>query len=131
MTDSPVRHLAFARLRCRIQAETALRLPEFSGSALRGGFGMALRKIACAQPKRGSCGGCLLRRQCVYSLVFETPVPEDSELLRHCTAAPHPFVLEPPESGPQTLPPGGGLDFGLTLIGRAADLLPWFIRPLA
>uniref|UniRef100_UPI004056FE68 CRISPR system precrRNA processing endoribonuclease RAMP protein Cas6 n=1 Tax=Candidatus Electronema sp. TaxID=2698783 RepID=UPI004056FE68 len=127
MSDSSVQHLVFVRLRCRIQAETPLRLPEFSGSALRGGFGMALRRTACAQPQRSVCGDCLLRRQCVYSLIFETPVPENSELLRRCTAAPHPFVLEPPEDGPQELPPGGELDFGLTLIGRAADQLPWFI----
>lgn len=122
-----LQHFTFARLRCRIQAETPLRLPEFSGSALRGGFGMALRKTACVQPQRSVCGGCLLQRQCVYSLVFETPVPADAGMLRHYTAAPHPFVLEPPESGPQELPPGGELDFGLVLIGRAIDLLPWFI----
>ncbi len=101
---TPLQHVTFSRLRCRIEAETALRLPEFSGSALRGGFGMALRKTACAQPQRTVCGDCLLRRQCVYSLVFETPVPENSELLRCCTAASHPFVLEPPEDGPQELP---------------------------
>ncbi|WP_420207913.1 hypothetical protein [Candidatus Electronema sp. JC] len=52
-----LQHLTFFRLRCRIQAETAL----------RGGFGMALRRTACARPQRSVCGDCLLRRQCVYS----------------------------------------------------------------
>jgi hypothetical protein len=127
---NPLQHLVFSRLRCRIQAETTLRLPEFSGSALRGGFGMALRTIACAQPRQRNCGNCLLRKQCVYSLVFETPVPEDSALLRKYPAAPHPFVLEPPEDGPQELLPSGELDFGLVLIGRAIELLPWFILAL-
>ncbi|WP_417914292.1 hypothetical protein [Candidatus Electronema sp. JM] len=53
---------------------------------------------------------------------FETPVPEKSELLRHCTTAPHLFILEP-----QELLLGDVLEFGLTLIGRAIDLLPWFL----
>ena len=48
-------------------------------------------------------------------------------MMRNYTAAPHPFVLEPPETGPQALEPGTELDFGLVLIGQALDLLPWFI----
>lgn len=48
-------------------------------------------------------------------------------MLRKYPAAPHPFVLEPPEDGPQKLPQGSLLDFGLVLIGQAVELLPWFI----
>ena len=120
-----LRHCTFVRFRFILRTDAVTRLPEFSGSALRGGFGMALKKTACTQPRCRDCLRCLVRRQCVYSLIFETPVPEESELMSRYSAAPHPFVLEPPEDG--EIPAGQELAFGLVLIGQAVDLLPWFI----
>ena len=35
---------------------------------------------------------CLLRNQCIYSYVFETPVPDDAQMMRKYTVAPHPFI---------------------------------------
>ena len=121
----PLQHITFTRFRFILRTDAATRLPEFSGSALRGGFGMALKKTACTQPRCPDCHQCLVRRQCVYSLIFETPVPEGSELMSKYPAAPHPFVLEPPEDG--EVPAGQELEFGLVLIGQTIDLLPWFI----
>jgi len=44
-------------------------LPEFKGSMLRGGFGRALKSVACALRQK-KCENCLLAPTCVYALIF-------------------------------------------------------------
>jgi CRISPR-associated endoribonuclease Cas6 len=116
----------FSRFRFRIRCKTPLLLPPYKGSTLRGGFGHAFRRIACAL-KDKECADCLLREQCVYAYVFETPIPSDAQMMRKYTVAPHPFVLEPPPEKQKVYEAGEDLSFGLTLIGRAAEFLPYFI----
>ncbi len=101
-------------------------LPPYKGSTLRGGFGHAFRRVACALRDR-ECPECLLREKCIYSYVFETPPPSDTLMMRKYTSAPHPFVIEPPPERRRAYTPEDGLTFGLTLIGRAIDYLPYFI----
>jgi CRISPR-associated endoribonuclease Cas6 len=47
--------------------------------------------------------------------------------MRKYKAAPHPFVIEPPPEKRRGYKPGDEISFGLTLIGRAIDYLPYFI----
>ncbi|MFH0980991.1 MAG: CRISPR-associated protein Cas6, partial [Planctomycetota bacterium] len=110
-----------------LRAEEEITLPRFAGSTLRGAFGHALRK-ACCVARRSACGECILRRRCVYSYVFETPAPEEAAMMRLLSHAPHPFVLEPPDSPRSTYEPGSTLKFGMVLIGRALPDLPYFIH---
>ena len=116
----------FSRFTFSVTPKTNLILPSYNGSTLRGGFGHAFRRIICAF-KGKECTDCLLRHQCVYAYVFETPVPAGAQIMRKYTAAPHPFVLEPCINNRQPLHEGENLSFGLTLIGRATDYLPYFI----
>ncbi len=101
-------------------------LPSYKGSTLRGGFGYAFRRVVCAI-KNKDCTGCLLKEKCVYSYIFETPPPPDTKIMRKYTSAPHPFVIEPPMQRRRGYKPGDEITFGLTLIGRAIDYLPYFI----
>jgi hypothetical protein len=48
-------------------------------------------------------------------------------MMRKYTVAPHPFILEPSVKNQRTYKEGEDLSFGLTLIGRATDYLPYFI----
>lgn len=116
----------FSKYIFSVTPKTTLLLPSYSGSTLRGGFGHAFRRIICAF-KDKECADCLLRRQCVYAYVFETPIPADAQIMRKYTAAPHPFILEPPMNNRKSYQKGEDLSFGLTLIGRAVDYLPYFI----
>ena len=75
--------------------ESAIRLPDFPGSAWRGAFGHALKKTVCVV-RNTPCNQCLLKNVCAYSVVFETPPPANAEKMRKYTAAPHPFVLQFP-----------------------------------
>ena len=116
----------FSKYIFSITPKTTLLLPSYNGSTLRGGFGHAFRRIICAF-KGKECTDCLLRHQCVYAYVFETPIPADAQIMRKYTAAPHPFILEPSTNSRKSYRKGEDLSFGLTLIGRAADYLPYFI----
>ncbi|GBE00881.1 hypothetical protein BMS3Abin08_00304 [bacterium BMS3Abin08] len=101
-------------------------LPSYKGSTLRGGFGHAFRRVVCAI-KSKECPACILKERCVYSYIFETPPPPDTKIMRKYRAAPHPFVIEPPPERRRGYKPGDEITFGLTLIGRAIDYLPYFI----
>ena len=120
---SPFRCL---RLRVEVTATRRIELPAYLGSTLRGAFGMALRRSACAL-RRQECGTCLLRATCIYSYTFETPLMSGGGEQRRYATAPHPFVLnlETGTSGIQE--PGSIFAFGMTLVGRACDFLPYFV----
>jgi CRISPR-associated endoribonuclease Cas6 len=47
-------------------------------------------------------------------------------MMRLYPAAPHPFVIEPPESEARWFPRGETLEFGLVLVGKALDYLAYF-----
>jgi CRISPR-associated endoribonuclease Cas6 len=101
-------------------------LPPYKGATLRGGFGYVFKRVVCAI-KNKECADCLLKEKCIYSYVFETPPPSDTKIMRKYKSAPHPFVIEPPADKRRGYKPGDEIQFGLTLIGRAIDYLPYFI----
>jgi hypothetical protein len=109
-----------------LTAKEPLILPAYKGSTLRGGFGYVFKRVVCAI-KDKECTDCLLKEKCVYSYVFETPPPSDTKIMRKYKSAPHPFVIEPPPERRRGYKPGDEITFGLTLIGRAIDYLPYFI----
>ena len=109
-----------------LQAKDIILLPSYKGSTLRGGFGNAFRRVVCAL-RRTDCADCILREKCVYSYVFETPPPSDTKMMTKYTHAPHPFIIEPPPEKRHAYKPGDEINFGLTLIGRAIDYLPYFV----
>ena len=110
-----------------LRAEDHLRLPAYKGSVLRGAFGATLKRLVCVMPHR-NCDICLLRQQCVYAVDFETRVNRAGS--EKPAFAPHPFVLWPPAETRLDYAPGEELVFGLVLIGRAVDHLPYFIYTL-
>jgi hypothetical protein len=119
-------HMKVGQFTLRIRALDDLHLPAYKGSTFRGGFGQALRRVACPL-KLQECKTCLLQSQCVYLYLFETPPAADAEMMRLYPAAPHPFVIEPPLIDDCLIQGGKELDFNLILIGRALDYLPYFI----
>ncbi|MEK7699374.1 MAG: hypothetical protein AAB332_03125, partial [Planctomycetota bacterium] len=96
------------------------------GAVFRGGFGYAFKKVVCVV-KGKPCDSCLLKQKCIYSYIFETPPPDDTEILRLYPKVPHPFVIEPPITEKLVFAPGEALSFHLILIGNAIDYLPYFI----
>lgn len=119
--------LPFSHLRLRLQARTALALPPYKGSTFRGAFGITFKKAVCIVA-HGECARCLIRTQCAYPYIFDTPVAESPGIFRGFSEAPHPYVIEPPLEEKTDYAPGEILDIGLTVIGRARNHLPYFIH---
>jgi hypothetical protein len=122
--------LSYQKFSLTLKALEKLTLPPYKGSALRGGFGSILRRIACPL-KLQECPECALRQKCVYCYVFETPPPEHTAVMRKYTTAPHPFVIEPPETEQTSFQEGETLRFGLVLVGKALEYLPYFVHAFA
>ena len=119
-------HIKTGSFSFNVKALEPIILPPYKGSTLRGGFGYAFKRLVCALKDR-ECPDCLLKEKCVYSYIFETPPPSDTKVMRKYRTAPHPFIIEPPPEKRRGYKPGDEIHFGLTLIGRAIDYLPYFI----
>jgi hypothetical protein len=115
------------RLRVEVKATRTIQLPPYLGSTIRGAFGLALRQSCCVL-RRQVCCSCLLRSRCVYSYTFETPLNGSGDQARRYASAPHPFVLNLDIHSPGTREVGSTFSFGVTLIGRAAEFLPYFVH---
>jgi hypothetical protein len=120
--------LTYGQFSAVFAPDAPLRLPVYTGSMFRGAFGSALKQAVCVT-RTYECAPCLLKHRCLYPYVFETPPPPDSRVMRRYTAAPHPFVFEPPAGG-TTAPAGRPLAVGLTLFGKAIGSLSHFIFAL-
>lgn len=124
--SSMLKTFRLAKFRFTVCAKEHIRFPTYKGSAFRGGFGYAFKRVVCVIKGKG-CDECLLKQKCIYSYIFETPLPEDTEMLRLYPKVPHPFVIEPPITEKQFFALGETFTFHLILIGQAIDYLPYFI----
>ncbi len=118
--------LRIARYRFVLEAIEPMTLPPYRGSTLRGGFGHALKRIACRNPGE-QCKTCRAYEHCAYGYVFETRPPSDAEVLRTHQAIPRPFVFEAQREDKARYLPGEEVPFGLVLVGQGIEHLPHFI----
>jgi len=108
---------------------SSAKLPFYKGSTFRGVFGHALKNVVCAL-KHNECETCLLCRNCIYALVFETKSACDIPDKSRISAIPHPFVIEPPLTEQREYKPGDSFDFNLILFGKTNKNFPYFIYAL-
>jgi len=120
--------MKLSKYRFTIRPEKELILPPFKGSTLRGGFGIALKQSVCFEKGR-ECIQCVHRYKCIYSYVFESPIPREEKEGKQSKDeyVPHPFVIEPPLDKRQFYGIEDELDFNLILVGRAVDYIPYII----
>lgn len=120
--------IPYRKLDFKLEAIDDISLPPYKGAALRGGFGSAFRRVVCAL-RRNDCDGCMLKAQCVYAYIFETAPPKNTGIMGAGSYArvPHPFIIEPPLEGERVFRPGETISFGLVLVGKAVEYLPYFI----
>lgn len=101
-------------------------VPPYEGSMIRGAFGRAFKESCCPFPHQDG-EGCPLGRKCPYGYVFETSPPEEARDFAKNKEVPRPYVFEPPEETRMEYEPGERMRFGFTVVGRAADYMPYFI----
>src|SRR5215218_8547550 len=100
-------------------------VPPYEGSMIRGAFGRAFKESCCPFPHDGT--GCPLGDKCPYGYVFETSPPEDAREFARNQDVPRPYVFEPPDETRMEYEAGEEMRFGFTVVGRAADYMPYFI----
>ena len=123
-----LQNFRFARYRFTYTVQEPLKMPHYKGNVFRSRFGYILRDIACISKTEKACAEkCQVPDRCVYSKCFETPVPDDSPMLRGQPFAPHPFILQPPRSRQLEYAPGDTFTCNMILIGEAINLLPWMV----
>ena len=122
-----LKNFRFARYRFTYTVEEPLKMPHYKGNVFRSRFGYILRDITCIGSNEQCETHCQFPDRCIYSKCFETPVPDDSPILRGQPFAPHPFILEPPRTGKLEYAPGDTFACTLILIGEAIHLLPWIV----
>ena len=96
------------------------------GNMLRGGFGHAFRRLCCV-PQCKDAKNCPLATSCPYKAVFEPSPPPGADRLSKNQDIPRPFVFRAPQTQQTLFEPGERFEFGLVLIGRALDFLPYFV----
>jgi hypothetical protein len=101
-------------------------VPPYEGSMIRGAFGRAFKQSCCPFPHNNG-SGCPLGDKCPYGYVFETSPPEGARDFARNQEVPRPYVFEPPEDTKMEYAPGERMRFGFTVVGRAADYMPYFI----
>ncbi len=105
--------LELVRYRAWFEIATALRLPDYPGSAWRGAFGHALKAAACTHPGT-ACPACPEHRDCPYPSLFEAV--DGAEPFR-------PYVFEPQVFSGYFLP-GSLLGLDFVLFGWLNGWLP-------
>ncbi len=96
------------------------------GNMLRGGFGHAFRRLCCV-PQCKDAKTCPLATSCPYKAVFEPSPPGDADRLSKNQDIPRPFVFRAPQTQQTRFEPSQRFEFGLVVIGRALDFLPYFV----
>jgi CRISPR-associated endoribonuclease Cas6 len=119
--------LWFVRYRLRLVPRAPLVLPVHGrGAILRGAFGITLRGLVCHDLTL-ECRACPVRAQCPYPDTFEPAPPEGGDRLSNFSDIPRPFVFDPPTDERAEFRPGETVEFGLTAVGRASRLVPYFV----
>lgn len=126
MMNSSMPDMRLTRLAFLLRAESLIRLPRFSGSAFRGGFGSALRRACCTMGEQ-DCRQCMLGVNCVYASVFETASNHASDGHYQLSDYPRPFIIEPPYPVKGPIEKGQSFVCHLVLMGDAVDQMPYFV----
>lgn len=108
-------------LRVRFSMPASAYPRQYLGSAWRGAFGHALKKLVCLF-KQGQCANCPARKTCVYTTLFESRWINDSAVASG--GVPAPYTLFPViEDGKMLL--------YMTVIGnRALGFMPFILQAL-
>ncbi|KPA14050.1 CRISPR-associated protein Cas6, partial [Candidatus Magnetomorum sp. HK-1] len=72
--------------------------------------------------------GCMLQYTCVYSYIFETPIPANSKVMKKQSHVPHPFVLSDiSDLQKNEIKAGERFQFSMTLVGKSIDFVPYCV----
>ncbi len=118
----PDQIIPYRRFRFWFEADRDIALPPYKGSAFRGLFGHALKRLVCPSGDT-PCETCLLAGQCLYLTLFETPASGGMHRPGP-NRDPHPFLLLPPLSREPALPAKQPFHCEIVLLGNPEKIIP-------
>ena len=125
--EAMAHNLRIGLFQFRLVPEQTLHVPAINkGNMLRGGFGHAFRRLCCI-PQCKDAKACPIAATCPYKSVFEPSPAPGSERLSKNQDIPRPFVFRAPQTTKSCFQKSETFEFGLVLIGRALDFLPYFV----
>jgi len=95
-------------------------------ATIRGALGYSLRKLVCFQ-KQSECYNCIIKEECIYSYIFETPHPSYVQKLRKYSRVVHPFRLYS-DLSKRKFSAGEEFNIELVLFGKAIQRLSFIIQ---
>jgi len=129
MLDLSLDRLFFEKFQVTLQAESNTYLPFFAAPSLRGALGWGLKDVSCTL-KHQKCQNCILKNNCAYSVLFETPLPENASVLKFQKNIPHPVVIETELRKKNTVKKGEALLFNIIVAGKALKYIPYLISAI-
>lgn len=114
--------VSIVNLRLTYRALENMNFPIYAGSALRGIFGKALRKVSCLAG-RDNCPQCAVRKTCPYAVLFEN----GNVMSGKNEEIPNPYVIEPMAMGQKSISPGEDFSFNCLVFGKAVEKMSYII----
>jgi|LSQX01.1.fsa_nt_gb hypothetical protein len=127
--DEQLKRVEFSTFIFKINPTDKLVLGKFVGSTIRGGFGYALKKVACLIKSNKKCNLCALSETCPYFLLFESKQRNDQANLK-AFEIPRPYIFDTTLNTRQVYTNNTPLYLRLTLIGSAITRFPYFFLSL-
>lgn len=121
--------LPISQLRISLRATQPIRLPAFAGSKLEGAFGRTLYALACTRRDLEACAPCPLRAVCPYAALYAPALPAHLKV-DSLESPPRPLVFETHLGKERPIAPGEAFEFGLRVVGRAAQHLPYMVAAI-
>lgn len=121
--------LSWESFELRFVAATPGSFPPFAGSAWRGGFGHALKRLVCVQRWR-PCEGCALEQGCLFTTLFDPRHDGRVSLLGRVDRLPPPYVLDVLTPTPCELRKGDEFRLRLAIVGRVRHHAVYLLRAL-
>lgn len=117
--------ISLTRFELTFEGARPINASGYRGSAWRGVFGHALKRLVCITRER-ECRGCLVSSTCTYPYIFETQAARDGG--EREDLSPHPFVLslaaewKPRQFEREVV--------GVTLFGEGCSRWPYVLQAL-
>ena len=118
--------ITFSTFLFNIRPVEKLIVGKFYGSTIRGGFGYSFKKIICVFRNKQNCSDCILKNECVYSILFESKL-QNKEAGLKTKDIPRPYVIDTYLKRKKIYSQEELFPLNMILIGKSIKYLPYFL----
>ena len=130
MFNEKFENFRLAKLRFVLKPNDFIKLSNFAGSSLRKDFISLFKQIACLDLNNICSNGCVKKKDCPYSILFEDGVTMSDKVIKQFQNPPKPFIFDSPLKGKTLFSRNEELYFDLILMGNALSFFPYFLATM-